>query len=266
MIGKFEKPLHGANVAATVAVVVTTFADLTLAGGAATLIGGALSVSALVKRAEHGQKDMARQIATGLTDHLGGNHMTEDRKRILAQTLAAYIPTDQDLAMGSMNAKKIAATMRDRIMAQATDPEHKTAVALADYERTLTAMLNPVLKPASQTEAMLQELLARTEEPGEAQRLRDAGITEEAIILLARRIATDTSDLNQAWRTLQNAMGAAIEQRQRLEPKATDYKRKFNELVAELTRQSNLPYEVQKARAEAKVALDAKAYGEAKKS
>ena len=63
---KIEKPLHGANVAASVAVVVATFADLTLAGGAATLISGALSVSALVNGAERGQKDIARQIATGL--------------------------------------------------------------------------------------------------------------------------------------------------------------------------------------------------------
>ncbi len=256
--------MHGANVVAAVAVVATTFADLTLAGGTATIIGGALSVSGLVKKAERGQEYTARQIATSLTAHLGDNQMTEDRTKILAQMLATYVPSDQDLAAGSMNAKNIAAIMRDRISAQAIDPEYKTPVALANYEKTLTAMLNPVLKPTSTAEAMLQELLARTEQPREAQRLRDAGITEAAILTLAGRIASDTNDLNQAWRSLHSAIETTIEQKQRLEPKPADYTRQFNELVTELKRRSNEPYEVQKVRAEARVAVDAKAYDEAR--
>ncbi|MEP3348052.1 MAG: helix-turn-helix transcriptional regulator [Litoreibacter sp.] len=43
-----------------------------------------------------------------------------------------------------------------------------------------------------------------------AQKLVDAGITENAIIALAQRIAGDTDDVGQAWLQLQNAMDIAV--------------------------------------------------------
>ena len=77
--------------------------------------------------------------------------------------------------------------------------------------------LEKALSPVSEAEAFQQVMLERTgalmkeaERSGDADRLRDEGITEKAIIRLAQRIAGETDDLGQAWLELQNAMDIAV--------------------------------------------------------
>lgn len=204
-----ESSLHAGNIAAAVATVATA-ADLTLTGGAATAIGGALSGVALFKRAERPQKQLADRMAGALQAHLDGAHLTADRKKIAVQIFARFPPTEADLARGNMEAGTVAAALRRRVEAAETDPAFRTATALDDYERLLTATLAPFLTPRDQKDAMLQELLRRSDRSGDADRLREEGITEKAIIRLARRIAGETEDLGDAWLTLQDAMDTAV--------------------------------------------------------
>lgn len=63
-----------------------------------------------------------------------------------------------------------------------------------------------------ETESLdVRALLRAVDSSSSRERLLEAGITEQALIELARRIASDTHELGQAWRELQNAIEIAIE-------------------------------------------------------
>lgn len=100
--------------------------------------------------------------------------------------------------------------MHERAKAAANDPAHKTDTALNDYAALVEAVVTPITVAQTQGDAMLAELLQRSEASGKADTLRDEGITEKAIIRLAQRIAADTDDVGQAWLELQNAMDIAV--------------------------------------------------------
>jgi tetratricopeptide (TPR) repeat protein len=205
----FEKSLHSANIAASVAVVATA-ADLTFAGGAATTIGAALSGHSLLKGLSKPEKTLAQKMAEAAQKHVSQSHLTADRRKIVAQVFKAFPPTDSDLAKGGMSLDGIQSHMRARVEGEATDPSHKTGQALADYQALLEAVLKPALEPQDANQAMLQEILRLTKESGKYQTLRDEGITEKAIIRLAQRVAEDVEDVGQAWTELQNAMEIAV--------------------------------------------------------
>jgi tetratricopeptide (TPR) repeat protein len=204
-----EKVLHAGNVSACVGAVVTA-AETSVFGGATLMIGAALSGLALFRGLKPAEQSVAQDMARALDQYLARAHLTPDRKRIMVQMLSNYPPTHTDLARGNMLAETIADHMRGHITTHATDPAHCGQTALDDYAAMLRALLAPVLTPSDATQAMLTELLARTDKSGQSDRLRDEGITENAIIRLAQRIARETDDLGQAWLDLQNAMDIAV--------------------------------------------------------
>ncbi|MCK4712929.1 MAG: hypothetical protein KAT26_08630, partial [Marinosulfonomonas sp.] len=203
-----KKPLHTGNIAALAWVAMA--ADATFAGGVVTTIGMALSGLEVFKKADDKTKTLAESIADEVQNHLDRSHLTPDRKKITVQMLALFTPTQAGLAKGNMMAASIADNMRQQVKDTAKDHAHKTDTALNDYAAILTTMLGPFLEPQNQNDAMLQELLARSDKSGDSERLKDEGITENAIIHLAQRIAGQTDDLGQAWLTLQDAMDTAV--------------------------------------------------------
>jgi len=70
-------------------------------------------------------------------------------------------------------------------------------------DTTVEAEITPADRIADAT-------LEHTEVSGDAERLRQAGVTERALIGLAQRVAAETSDITQAWAELQNAMEMAV--------------------------------------------------------
>ncbi len=62
----------------------------------------------------------------------------------------------------------------------------------------------------TQADRVADAALAQSETSGAADTLRAAGITENALIVLAQRVAADTDDVGQAWLELQNAMDVAV--------------------------------------------------------
>ncbi|RLJ51539.1 tetratricopeptide repeat protein [Litoreibacter meonggei] len=205
----FEKTLHGANIA-TCCAALATAADLTLTGGAAGAIAAALSGVALFKKADTTTRNMAKDMADAFDAALAQNNLQGDRRKIAVQMFAHFPPSEEELATGSMSPTVIAANMRALVEATATDPAHKSDTALNDYTAIITAVATPLCVPSDQKEAMLAELLKRSDQSGRAGSLRDEGITEKAIIRLAQRIAADTDDIGQAWLELQNAMDIAV--------------------------------------------------------
>ena len=65
-------------------------------------------------------------------------------------------------------------------------------------------------REVTQADRVADAALEQSEASGDAERLRAAGITENALIELAQRVAADTEDLKQAWTELQNAMEMAV--------------------------------------------------------
>ena len=63
-------------------------------------------------------------------------------------------------------------------------------------------------KTADETQALLIELVKRTDDYA---RMRKAGITETALIELARRVSADVAEPDQAFRELERAVGIAID-------------------------------------------------------
>src|SRR6056297_999854 len=205
-----EKVLHAGNIAVAFSSVATA-ADLTVTGGAGAAISASLSATDLFRRSsDKDARPLARDMATHMQGVLDRSHLTKARKCIATQMLALYPPSKSDLAAGNMDAPTVATTLRARVADTATDPAHKTDTALDDFAGILADTLAPFLEPQDHKDAMLQELLARTDTSGQSVRLHEEGITETAIIRLAQRIARETDDLGQAWLDLQNAMDIAV--------------------------------------------------------
>lgn len=205
----FEKSLHGANIA-TCCAVLATAADLTVTGGLATTIGAALSGITLFKKADAKTKDMAKGMASAFDAAIKQSHMSDDRKKVAIQMFAQFPPDEAALAKGNMIPATIAENMRAEVKTTATNPSHQTETALSDYADLIDAVVAPLTVPTDKMEAMLQELLARSDTSGRADKLRNAGITEKTIIELAQRNSAGTDDVEQAWLELQNAMDIAV--------------------------------------------------------
>ncbi|MEM5518981.1 tetratricopeptide repeat protein [Henriciella sp. AS95] len=204
------KVLHTGNIAVAFATVAQAAADVSLTGGAGAVITSALSALEIFKKAKPEDRELAKIMADAAQTHLRQAHVTGDRRKIVIQMMALHTASYEDMAKGNMDAPTVAKNICAQIKATAKDSEHRSATALANYQALLVAILTPLLEPPNASEAMQQELLRRTEVSGEAQRLRDIGITEKAIIRLAGRITTETDDVGQAWLDLQYAMDIAV--------------------------------------------------------
>jgi tetratricopeptide (TPR) repeat protein len=209
-----EKALHAGNIAAAFGIIATT-ADLSLAAGAGTAIGAALSGTALFRRAQPEEKRFASMMAEAMDAHLAANPLSEDDRTHLKQMLELFPLTADHLCQGDLTASLIASRHRARVSAESKDSGHKTQAILDKFEALLSAMLDPVEKdPATAFEREMlrrqSELLDLARQAGQADRLRNEGITERAIVRLAQRIAEKVEDVGQAWLELQNAMDIAV--------------------------------------------------------
>ena len=207
--GLIEKGLHTGNLAAAFAVIATT-ADLTLAGGAATLFGAALSGSALFKSSDRTTKKAAKDIAADLDRAIKDTHLTQDQILWVHQMVVCFPPTGQEFLDADMNGEKLTEILIKRIKDTASDGAHKTSAALDAYRHVMPTVFQEAIERDNNADVILKELLARTQRSGDDVRLRDEGITEKAIVRLAQRIAVDVDDVGQAWLELQNAMDIAV--------------------------------------------------------
>ncbi|MEM9437631.1 MAG: tetratricopeptide repeat protein [Pseudomonadota bacterium] len=206
----FQTTLNAANIANCLAVLGQAIADVSVTGGVGAVISGAVSGHALLADLSSAEKRAARKMAADIAAKLNTSHLTEERKETTAKLLAENMPTEPDLLVGNMSAPDIAAAMAAKL---AAEPQAKQ-----DYQDILQTILSPHVMPQDKMELMQQETLKRLSAlqeqmnaTGGTDRLREAGITETAIIELAQRIAGDTEDLGQAWRELQNAMEIAVD-------------------------------------------------------
>ncbi|KCV82017.1 hypothetical protein ATO10_09228 [Actibacterium atlanticum] len=206
----FDRSLHTGNVAVAFATVASAAADPLTLGVAGALISGALSGTELFKNANRAQKSLAKEMTDVMQASIAEADMPEDRRKHVTQMLSIFPPGIEDLARGSMVASTIANNMRAFVAANARDGVHKGDDELDAYAQVMRETLAPFLTPDTLIEGMLAELLARSEKSGDADRMRDEGITEKAIIRLAQRIAGETDDLGRAWLELQNAMDIAV--------------------------------------------------------
>ncbi|MFG5381760.1 tetratricopeptide repeat protein [Yoonia sp. R2-816] len=209
----FERALHGDNIAAAFAVAATT-ADLTIAAGTATTITAALSGVAIYKSADKPVKALAQQMARLMETALASAQIADQRKRIVVQMLGQYQPNETAFVRHDLNAAAIADSLCHQITTTAKDPAHKTDIALRDFTTVIIATLTPVLEDPAVIQwiqpAIFKALLERTQKSGQADRLRDEGITEKAIIRLAQRYSEGITDVGEAWLELQNAMDVAV--------------------------------------------------------
>lgn len=210
-----EKILHGGNFAACFGALATTAADLGVLGGTATGISALLSGVAVIKK-DASLKPLAEQMGEAFVEAVTASPLPDEAKRLIPQLMQKYPIREDDIAAGGLVAAKVADITRARIEAnrQAEDPALTGAALLNAYEAILTQTLTPVLAAPAGVDplqmAVYRELLARSESSGAADKLRDEGITEKAIVRLAQRIAADTEDVGQAWLELQNAMDIAV--------------------------------------------------------
>lgn len=173
--GLIEKGLHTGNLAAAFAVIATT-ADLTLAGGAATLFGAALSGSALFKSSDRTTKKAAKDIAADLDRAIKDTHLTQVQILWVHQMVVCFPPTGQEFLDADMNGEKLTEILIKRITDTASDSEHKTSGALDAYRRVMpTVFQEAIVRNTSDTKvlsSMQIELLSRTSQDAEPDRRR----------------------------------------------------------------------------------------------
>lgn len=220
-----EKTLHTGNIATAFAVVATS-TDLTFFGGLGTTISAALSGHALWGSLDRGGKDAAKAIAKAMQTALGNVHLSDNDRILLPQMIMAFPPSNEDLLAGNMDAAAIANILEDRLNKNATDPAHRSADLRGKFVQVVTASLTPVLQDAiaqiPQQGEMLRELLKRSEDAGKTDALREAGITENAIIRMAERVGTETDDVGKAWDALQETFLQAVHLQQNIPSPGND--------------------------------------------
>ncbi|MGJ8598066.1 tetratricopeptide repeat protein, partial [Sulfitobacter sp.] len=210
-----EKTLHSVNLAACCTQLVTQAVDLASSGGVATVAGAALSALTLKPS---GRAALEKDVLAALETHLATAVLHADVERQVILILDSYLPDKTDFASGDMKAGSVAAHMRRRVDTETIVAEYRDPAVLDAYEALLTATLDPLLAPKTQSDANQAELLHRTNQlmqmmqaQGPETRLHDAGITVQAITELAARISAKTDDLGQAWRDLENAIEIAVQ-------------------------------------------------------
>jgi len=208
-----ERSLHGANIANAIATVAATAADLTVTGGIGTAIGAALSGTSIYAGLNKADQAAAKVVARVVEN----SHLPDDRRRVALQLLAKHHPSNAQIAQGNVDPTRIAARLAAHIEKTETDPALITDRALRDYQDLLIEILNETVDPSAlvgdlavETLRRSEIILARLEQTGDSDRLRNEGITEKAIIRLAQRIAREVEDVGQAWLELQNAMDIAV--------------------------------------------------------
>lgn len=153
---------------------------------------------------------VAKELATAYDTHIANSHLYADRAKIVMQLIANFPVSLTDMARGGKVADLVATIVCERIEKETTDTAKKSETALRDYHNLLANTLVPFLEPQDDKDAMLQELLRRTNINDAAKRMHDLGVNETTLIKLAQRTATDTQDLESAWAELQNAMEIAV--------------------------------------------------------
>ena len=209
MRDKLEKSLHVGSIATALGAAATA-ADITLFGGAGTLIGMALAGLSIFKEADKDIKDMASLMAPALAEELRRAPISDDQKKIVIELLKDHPPTFADIAQGNHITAHIAKAKRDALADHLKDPAQTARKVMTTFEVVLAAALEPVVTPTDQQTADTAAILQRLEADGEFKRMRDEGITERAIIRLAKRVTQDTQDLSSAWAAIEDIVTTAI--------------------------------------------------------
>ena len=236
--------LHAGSAVAGIGSILTA-ADLTVCGGAGTLISTALATSEVFKNADTHVQVAALRLGDALDAEMAKSDLTPGRKGIVLKMLSYYWPTALEIAEGDRVATKVLAQMVNRIHDKPLDDEVNDR-AVGDFEAIVGPALETALEPQTESEAFeqvalgrLNQILDQSKSTGGYQRLLDEGITEKAIIRLAQRIAGETEDVGQAWVELQNAMDIAVrvQAEGRVGSNLGDFVDEVLARVAELTRE-----------------------------
>jgi len=186
-----------------------------LHGGNFAAISALLSAHSVLKK-DKSLRPMALQMGQEFEAALTASPLPDGSKKLIPQLMQKYPITEADIAAGLLDPAPVAKIVRDRIEADsaAQDPALRNATLIAAYEAILTQMLTPVLAAPDGMEPMQwainRQLLAQSAITGATKRMFEEGITEKAVIGLARSIAVEVEDVGQAWLELQNAMDIAV--------------------------------------------------------
>ncbi len=238
------KGLHAGSAVAGIGGILTA-TDLTVCGGAGTLIATALAGNEVFKKAPPEVQEATRRLGEALDAEFAKSDLAPGRQGIVLKMLKHYWPTALEIAEGNRAAGKVLEKMVTRIEADPYDDEVNDR-AIADFTLIVEPALEAALPPQTEREAFEQvllersdALLAQSKSQGGYQRMLDEGITEKAIIRLARRIASETEDLGQAWTELENAIEIAVrvQQEGRVHSNHGDFVDEVLRRVAELSRE-----------------------------
>ena len=209
-----EKGLHANNLATAFALIATT-AGANLSGGTATLYGASLSVAALILKVNAATLLAAKAIAKDIDAAMSQTHLVRGQDLLLQQMIAAYPPRDADFSAADMNGGKLTEVLIERITDTANDSGHKTPNALAAFRRVMPTVFQNAFNrttAANTTQTVsLVHITAQLNASAKTDALRKVGITQDAIMGLAQRIAAETEDVGQAWLEMQNAMNIAVQ-------------------------------------------------------
>ncbi|WP_298857937.1 tetratricopeptide repeat protein [uncultured Sulfitobacter sp.] len=212
-----ERFLHGVNVGGCCLQMVTGAVEIASTGGALSAVGAGLSALAM-RKAPDQQREIALRMVGALEAHLETAQIPQELQKQIVLILDSFAVTPQDIARGDIVAVKIAQHMRGRVAAEAIMAEHREDAVLDAYEAMLAATLLPLCQPQTQAEANDREVLGRLagleqliKSQNADQPLRDAGISAEVILGLARKASGSTDNLEQAWIDLTAFFEAALQ-------------------------------------------------------
>ena len=229
---------HAAN--ALVSVLGTVTADAVIPG-VGTAVSGAGSFMHLWQRSGRSTPDLDDRLAADLDAALADPHLRlpPDGRVLIPQMIIAARPTPAAVMAARLDADALCTAM----LATLTDVEHRAPAMQDAFRRVVVPIvrrllddpaLTPTLQPAfnratAESLAVIGDSVARVEREQHAQsadlaeikamvaalggRVADArasGITDRALIDLARRIAADVEDPGRAFAELERAVEVAI--------------------------------------------------------
>ncbi len=218
------KIAHTAQIVVTAAICVADPSGLTMA---ATVTTGALSLPEVFKRNPDATRKLTKTVSKKLTASLKKPtfHMPAKGPVLLPQMLDQAMLTPNDLVDCGLNPDLILGRLLDRHV----DSEHRTgemAEAFCNWLRPpLTDLLNDPefvenMAPAIWASVLTYLNLIVVNTDILAAQFRDTaielGATQERVMALARRVATDVPDIDAAHRELENHFDRLTERKERL--------------------------------------------------
>jgi tetratricopeptide (TPR) repeat protein len=219
-----ETFLHSANILVSTIGVVTAGGAL---AGVAPLVGGALSITALLGKIRPNTDGLDERVGAMLTFSLNNatTHLPQEATKIIPQMIEAGVLSPSEVMGAARKPGRICAAMLDKLK----DPEHRRTDMQEAFVRVvkpiLAELLNDpevcnLLRPAFEAalagslahiQHVVEELLARSDET--AHRL---GVQEGLLIGVAKRYAAiNPNDFDSALAAVEQALEVAAQERER---------------------------------------------------